>query len=72
MTADKIRSKHHTIGGTRFVLNSMRDDRHFGTRFEWVGNQRIAVSDPEKTIIDMFYSQISAAVYSTQRSVFGT
>ena len=55
LTADKIRSKHHTIGGTRFVLSSMRNDRHFGTRFEWVGNQRIAVSDPEKTIIDMFY-----------------
>ena len=55
LTAGNIRSKHHTIGGTRFVLTSMRNDRHFGTRFEWVGNQRIAVSDPEKTIIDMFY-----------------
>ncbi len=55
LTADKIRRKDQTIGGTRFVLTSMRKDRHFGTRFEWVGNQRIAVSDPEKTIIDMFY-----------------
>ena len=55
LTADKIRSKDRTIGGIRFALTSMRTDRHFGTRFEWVGNQRIAVSDPEKTIIDMFY-----------------
>ena len=56
LTASNIRNKHHTIGGTRFVLSSMRNDRHFGTRIEWVGNQRIAVSDPEKTIIDMFHS----------------
>ena len=55
LTADKIRSKDRTIDGIRFALTSMRTDRHFGTRFEWVGNQRIAVSDPEKTIIDMFY-----------------
>ncbi|MYJ94868.1 MAG: hypothetical protein F4053_04535 [Proteobacteria bacterium] len=55
LTAGNIRRKHHTIGGTRFVLSSMRGDRHFGTRFEWVGNQRVAVSDPEKTIIDMFH-----------------
>ena len=55
LTADKIRRKDRTIGGIRFALTSMRTDRHFGTRFEWVGNQRIAVSDPEKTIIDMFY-----------------
>ena len=55
LTADKIRSKDQTIGGIRFALTSMRIDRHFGTRFEWVGNRRIAVSDPEKTIIDMFY-----------------
>ena len=55
LTADKIRSKDQTIGGIRFVLTSMRKDRHFGTRFEWVGNQRIVVSDPEKTIVDMFY-----------------
>lgn len=55
LTADKIRSKDQTIGGIRFALSSMRIDRHFGTRFEWVGNQRIAVSDPEKAIIDIFY-----------------
>ena len=55
LTADKIRSKLQTIGGTRFVVSAMRDDRHFGTRFEWVGNRQIAVSDPEKTVIDMFH-----------------
>ena len=55
LTADKIRSKNQTIGGIRYVLTSMRIDRHFGTRFEWIGNQRISVSDPEKTVIDMFY-----------------
>ena len=56
LTADKIRSKKRIIGGSRFALTSMRRDRHFGMRFEWIENQRIAVSDPEKTIIDMFYT----------------
>lgn len=55
LTSDKIRHKDQSIGGIRFVLTSMREDRHFGLRFEWVGNQRIAISDPEKTVIDMFY-----------------
>lgn len=55
LTADKIRKKDQTIGGVRFVLTSMRIDKHFGTQFEWVGSERIAVSDPEKTIIDMFH-----------------
>lgn len=55
LTSDKIRRKDQSIGGIRFILTSMREDRHFGLRFEWVGNQRIAISDPEKTIVDMFY-----------------
>lgn len=55
LTAEKIRNKNQTIGGIRYVLISMRINRHFGTRFEWIGNQRISVSDPEKTVIDMFY-----------------
>jgi len=55
LTADKIRSKDQTIGGVRFILSSMQLEKHFGTRFEWVGSERIAVSGPEKTIIDMFY-----------------
>jgi predicted transcriptional regulator of viral defense system len=55
LTSDKIRRKDQSVGGVRFILTSMREDRHFGLRFEWVGNQRIAVSDPERTVVDMFY-----------------
>ena len=55
LTSDKIRRKDQTIGGLRFFVFSMREDRHFGLRYEWLGNQRIAISDPEKTVVDMFY-----------------
>lgn len=55
LTSDKIRRKDQVIGGTRFFLSSMRGDRHFGLRFEWQGKQRIAISDPVKTVVDMFH-----------------
>lgn len=55
LTSDKIRHKNETIGGTRFSITSMREDRQFGLRYEWIGSQRIPISDPEKTIVDIFY-----------------
>ena len=53
-TAKKIKNRYPLIGNTRFQLKTISDYKIFGTQTVWRDNTKILVSDPSKTIIDLF------------------
>ncbi len=48
----KDRSPHH--GGIKFRLKTINDKRLFGLKPIWYGSKRVNVSDPTKTMVDLF------------------
>lgn len=53
-TAKKIKSRNPIIGNSRFQLKTISAHKIFGTKNIWRGNIKIAISDPTKTIVDLF------------------
>ncbi len=53
VTGQRPRDRTPMIGGTAFVLHSLDPSKHFGLVPVWRGNQRIDVTDPSRTVIDL-------------------
>jgi predicted transcriptional regulator of viral defense system len=53
VTTQPQRTKHASIQGNEFLLAVRKPDALFGTRPVWRGRERVDVSDPSRTIIDM-------------------
>jgi predicted transcriptional regulator of viral defense system len=53
VTGQRPRDRTPTIGGTRFVLHSRDPSKHFGLVPVWRGSQRIDVTDPSRTVIEL-------------------
>ncbi len=53
VTGQRPRDRTPTIGGTTFVLHSLDPSKHFGLVPVWRGSQRIDVTDPSRTVIDL-------------------
>lgn len=53
-TAKKIRNRHPVIGASHFYLKTISQHKIFGTKAAWRENVKVAVSDPTKTIVDLF------------------
>lgn len=53
VTGQRPRDRTPTIGETTFVLHSLDPSRHFGLVPVWRGGQRIDVTDPSRTVIDV-------------------
>ena len=53
VTGKRPRDRTPTIGGTTFVLHSLGPSKHFGLVPVWRGSQRIEVTDPSRTVIDL-------------------
>lgn len=53
VSAKPQRSAYVTVQGTEFRVATRQPDALFGTRKVWRGRERVAVSDPTKTIVDV-------------------
>ena len=53
-THKKVKNRNPTHGGVKFRLKTISEHKIFGLRKIWVGSKTIRISDPAKTIIDMF------------------
>lgn len=53
VTGQRPRDRTPTIGGTKFILHSLDPSKHFGLVPVWRGSQRIDVTDPSRTLIDL-------------------
>lgn len=53
VTGQRPRDRTPTIGGTTFVLHSFDLSKHFGLVPVWRGSNRIDVTDPSRTVIDL-------------------
>lgn len=54
ITSRHINGKKQTAGGMAFFIKKMKAERMFGLKSVWKERLKIQVSDPHKTIIDMF------------------
>ncbi len=52
-TVKQVKDHYPVIGNTRFQLKTISDYKIFGTQSAWRENNKILVSDPSKTIIDL-------------------
>ncbi len=55
LTSKPQRKTEHIINGTIYRLHSIQESMFFGTETIWQGQNKVQISDPSKTIIDMFY-----------------
>lgn len=53
-TLKKIKNRNPLIGGAKFNLKTISEYKVFGLKPIWFGGQKVKVSDPTKTIIDLF------------------
>jgi predicted transcriptional regulator of viral defense system len=53
-TTKKVKERHPVIGSSRLQLKTISEYKIFGTKNVWIENVKIAVSDPSKTIVDLF------------------
>lgn len=54
ITSKHINGKKQTAGGLTFFIKKLKAERMFGLKSVWKDQLKIQVSDPHKTIIDMF------------------
>lgn len=54
ITSRHINGKKQTAGGLIFIIKKLKVERMFGLKSVWKEQLKIPVSDPHKTIIDMF------------------
>jgi len=54
ITSRHINGKRQTAGGLTFFIKKLKAERMFGLKSVWKEPQKVQVSDPHKTIIDMF------------------
>jgi len=48
----KGREKGYRVGDTRYQFVQTKPDRYFGEEKVWVGEARVTITDPERTLID--------------------
>jgi len=53
-TRKKVKDRNPTHGGVKFRLKTIAEHKIFGLKTLWVGNKKICISDPSKTIVDLF------------------
>ena len=54
VTTKKVHKRKLNLKGARFVVRTVLDKALFGTKREWIGDQRVEVSDPTRTVLDLF------------------
>lgn len=54
ITSRHINGKKQTAGGLTFLIKKLKAERMFGLKAVWKEQLKVQVSDPHKTIIDMF------------------
>jgi len=42
----------YTVGGTTYQFTRVMPERFFGIEKEWIGDARVAITDPERTLLD--------------------
>lgn len=53
-TTKKPESRELDLNGARFTVKIIKAERLFGLKAEWIGNKKVNVSDPSRTIVDAF------------------
>lgn len=55
LTTKQQPKKEYDLNGTKYLLHTIQESMMFGTKTIWQGQTKVQISDPTKTIIDMFY-----------------
>ena len=53
LTTKKVHKRTLSLRGARFQLKTINGSRLFGLSEEWIQNEKVSVSDPSRTIIDI-------------------
>jgi predicted transcriptional regulator of viral defense system len=53
-TSRRLNQKEQSIAGLTFLIKKSASDKMFGLKVIWKGQVKIQVSDPHKTLVDMF------------------
>jgi len=52
-TIKKVKNRNPTYGGVKFKIKTITSQKLFGLKTLWFGNQKVKISDPTKTMIDL-------------------
>lgn len=53
VTARRVRARRQIVQGASFRIRTLPEAKHFGLETVWRGEVRVAVSDPERTLVDL-------------------
>ena len=70
-TRKMVRIRHPTHGGVKFKLKTIAEHKHFGLKPIWIGSHKIYVSDPTKTIVDIFDDPKVVGGMAIVQDIFG-
>lgn len=54
-TTKQQAKKEYELNGTKYLLHTIQESMIFGTKTVWQGQCKVQVSNPTKTIVDVFY-----------------
>jgi predicted transcriptional regulator of viral defense system len=54
-TGKQQNQQEYELNGTKYLLHTVQESMIFGTKTIWQGQSKVQISDPSKTVIDMFY-----------------
>lgn len=69
-TRKKIKNRHPIHGGVKFHIKTIVEHKIFGLRHIWIGSKKIPISDPTKTIVDLFDDPNLVGVMTIVNDVF--
>lgn len=55
LTTKRVHKRSKTLRGARFQVRTVKEKALFGLKSVWISNTRVSVSDPTRTILDIFY-----------------
>lgn len=53
-TTRKMDERELDLNGAKFTVKTIKKERLFGTKNEWLQNKKVEVSDPTRTVVDAF------------------
>jgi len=60
VTAKRFSRSRHLIGDVHYLLRQVIPSRLFGLTDVWRGEQKVAISDPSRTVVDFFHQPAMA------------
>lgn len=63
MTKNKVNNRSQSIAGIKYHIHTIKPENFFGLKSVWFNNVKVKISDPTRTLVDLFmYPQFNGGI----------